>query len=185
MTIHYLYTIHQCGRRPCIVGKTLGTQAKFEVLRSDYTRNFATYSRNRTNIKTTSTDAMSYATRPRVSRIETSAANVVANSTNIKRIAKNQRCGCVSWRYHAWETFPLIAINLKSRNCTNIKTTSTDLHTWAHHRRCITTTNIRIKLNMVRVRTRKTYLRSGCTIVFYKGITVEQRVCVHTYLCIC
>jgi len=110
---------------------------------------------------------------------------LVADSTNIKIIAKNQRCSCVSWRYHAWETSPLIAINLKSRNCTNIKTTSTDLHTWAHHRRCITTTNIRIKLNMVRVRTRKTYLRSGCTIVFYKGITVEQRVCVHTYLCIC
>ena len=43
VTLHYLYTIHQCGRRPCIVGKTLGTQAKFEVLRSDYTRNFATY----------------------------------------------------------------------------------------------------------------------------------------------
>ena len=99
VTLHYLYTIHQCGRRPCIVGKTLGTQAKFEVLRSDYTRNFATYSRNRTNIKTTSTDAMSYATRPRMSRIETSAANVVADTTNIKIIAKNQRCGCVSCRY--------------------------------------------------------------------------------------
>ena len=50
-------------------------------------------------LKTTSTDAMSYATRPRMSRIETSAANVVANTTNIKIIAKNQRCGNVSCRY--------------------------------------------------------------------------------------
>ena len=54
-----------------------------------------------------------------------------------------------------------------------IKTTSTDLHTWAHHRKCVTTTDIRIKFNMVRVRTRSTYLQCNCTIVFYKGMTVE------------
>ena len=42
----------------------------------------------------------------------------VAKSTNIKKIAKNQRCSCVSWRYPAWQTFPLVAFNIKSRSCT-------------------------------------------------------------------
>ena len=43
---------------------------------------------------------------------------LVAKSTNIKIIVKSQRCSCVSWRYPAWKTFPLVAFNIKSRSCT-------------------------------------------------------------------
>ena len=40
MTIHYSYTIHQCGRRPCIVGKT------------GYARHFVLHVRRRLSLNT-------------------------------------------------------------------------------------------------------------------------------------